>query len=149
MVHKVNEALAEHETTTGAVRLIPGELLVELEGERLPTAAFPRWSQRLADGCKVAAYAATWSSNYRPAWRLIRAHPGASVALTDQKELVGRRGGKEFLPAEPLDVKPWGKPQTAGRSLAGSPEPVIDHLAQDYGCKPALAQTMAEPGRPD
>lgn len=36
VVGKVNEALAKHETETGTRRLSPGELLVELEGERLP-----------------------------------------------------------------------------------------------------------------
>ncbi|HOA36630.1 MAG: DUF1670 domain-containing protein [Dethiobacteria bacterium] len=150
VVHKVNEALAEHETATGAVRLIPGELLVELEGERLPLPLLsPRWSQRLADGCKVAAVrrhleyeqlqaclAVDQSLTLEHLWR-----------WTDQKELVGRRGGKEFLPAEPLDVETLGvSPRPLDESTLPESllEPVIDHLAQDYGCKPALARAMAE-----
>jgi hypothetical protein len=150
VVSKVNEALAKHETETGTSRLIPGELLLELEGERLSIPLLsPEWGQRLADGCKVAA--ARRHLEYEQLQACLAVDESLSLdqlwRWTDQKELVGRRGGKEFLPAEPLDVE----------SLKASPRPLDDvtlpdtlldpitgYLAQDYGCKPALARAMAE-----
>jgi hypothetical protein len=55
VVEKVNEVLAEHE---GQFRfneaLARPELLVEIEGERVPLPLLtPHWSHRLADGFKV------------------------------------------------------------------------------------------------
>ena len=150
VVSKVNEALAKYETETGTSRLIPGELLLELEGERLSIPLLsPEWGQRLADGCKVAA--ARRHLEYEQLQACLAVDESLSLdqlwRWTDQKELVGRRGGKEFLPAEPLDVE----------SLKASPRPLDDvtlpdtlldpitgYLAQDYGCKPALARAMAE-----
>jgi hypothetical protein len=66
---------------------------------------------------------------------------------TDQKELVGRSGGKEFLPSEPLDVESL---DLSPRPLEDVPcpmtllEPVTGYLAEEYGCKPALARAMAQ-----
>jgi hypothetical protein len=150
VVSKVNEALAEHETETGTRRLTPGELLVELEGERLPIPLLsPQWSQRLADGFKIAAVrrhleyeqlqaclAVDESLTLEQLWR-----------WTDQKELVGKRGGKEFLPAEPLDVETlWVSPRPMDEVTLPDAllKPITVYLAQDYGCKPALARAMAE-----
>jgi len=66
---------------------------------------------------------------------------------TDQKELVGRRGGKEFLPAEPLDVESLGVSPRPVDDVAlpnALLEPVTSYLSQEYGCKPALARAMAK-----
>jgi hypothetical protein len=150
VVEKVNEVLAEHEGSSGSTRLSPGQLLLEIEGERVPVPLLtPHWSRKLADGFKPSAVRRHLeyeqlsacllydeSFDFERLWR-----------WTDQKELAGKRGGKEFLPIEPLNVE----------SLDLSPRPLEDvtlpddllkpvsvYLAEEYGCKPALAKAMAQ-----
>ncbi len=54
VVDKVNEVLAEHEAASSTRRMQPGELLLEIEGVRLPIALLsPEWSQKLASGSWV------------------------------------------------------------------------------------------------
>ena len=56
VVEKVNEVLAEHEGSSGSTRLSPGQLLLEIEGERVPVPLLtPHWSRKLADGFKPSA----------------------------------------------------------------------------------------------
>jgi hypothetical protein len=147
---KVNEVLAEHEAATGTRRLEPGELLVEIEGELTPIPLLtPKWSERLASGFKATAVRRHLEyeqlqvclefANDFDLERLWR--------WTDQKELVGRRGGKEFLPAEPLDVETLEvnpRPLDDITLPDALLEPVTDYLTREYGCKPALARAMAE-----
>ena len=150
VVEKVNEVLAKHEATTDARRMQPGELLLEIEGVLLPIPLLsPQWSQRLANGFKVSAVRR--HLEYEQLHACLELGEGFDLEQlwrwTDQKELVGKRGGKEFLPAEPLDVETLGvSPRpvddvTLPETLL---EPVIRYLTQEYGCKPALARAMAE-----
>jgi len=150
VVGKVNEVLAEHEAATGARRVQPGELLLEIEGERLPIPLLsPEWSQKLASGFKVSAV------RRHLEYEQLHACLGLEESFdleqlwrwTDQKELVGRRGGKEFLPDEPLDVESLGVSPRPVDDVAlpnALLEPVTSYLSQEYGCKPALARAMAE-----
>ncbi|MEW5786025.1 MAG: DUF1670 domain-containing protein [Bacillota bacterium] len=150
VVAKVNEALDEHEEAAGARRLKPGELLVEIEGRRLPIPLLsPRWSQSLADGFKPAAV------RRHLEYEQLTACLGISENLTleqlwlwtDQKELVGKRGGKEFLPDKPLDIETLRVSPRPVNEIAlpdALLEPITVYLAEDYGCKPAQARAMAE-----
>jgi hypothetical protein len=147
---RVNEVLAEHEAASGAARLQPGELLVEIDGITKPIPLLtPQWSQKLAGGFKVSAVRR--HLEYEQLQVCLELEEGFDLEQlwrwTDQKELVGRRGGKEFLPAEPLDVETLEVSPRPLEDIAFPDavlEPVISYLTQEYGCKPALARAMAE-----
>lgn len=150
VVSKVNAVLAEHEAASSTRRMQPGELLLELEGVHLPIALLsPQWSQKLAGGSKVSAVRR--HLEYEQLNACLELEESFDLEQlwrwTDQKELVGRRGGKEFLPAEPLDVESLGVSPRPVDDVAlpeAILEPVTTHLTQEYGCKPALARAMAE-----
>ena len=150
VVKRANEALAHHEAEVGAKRLQPGELLIEHEGEALSiTLLSPYWSQRLAEGLKPTAVRR--HLEYEQLQVLFNCDEELTLdqlwQWTDQKELARTRGGKEFLPGEPLDVEAL---KTGPRPLSdiALPDsllhPVTESLTRDYGCKPALALAMVE-----
>ena len=150
MADRVNEVLSEHEAASGAARLQPGELLVEIDGVTKPIPLLtPQWSQKLAGGFKVSAVRR--HLEYEQLQVCLELEEDFDLEQlwrwTDQKELVGRRGGKEFLPAEPLDVETLEVSPRPLEDIAFPDavlEPVISYLTQEYGCKPALARAMAE-----
>ena len=150
VVKRANEALAHHEAEVGAKRLQPGELLIEHEGEALKiTLLSPYWSQRLADGLKPTAVRR--HLEYEQLQVLFNQDGELTLdqlwQWTDQKELARTRGGKEFLPEEPLDVEALktGPRPLSDIALPGSLlHPVTESLTRDYGCKPALALAMVE-----
>ena len=150
VVKRTNEALAHHEAESGAKRLQPGELLIEHVGEALSIPLLsPYWSQRLADGFKSTAVRR--HLEYEQLQVLFSRDEELTLdqlwQWTDQKELARKRGGKEFLPQEPLDVETL---KTGPRPLSDISLPdsllntIAEGLTQDYGCKPALARAMTE-----
>lgn len=149
-VHKTNQALTEHEDNTGIRRLQPGELLVEHEGETLPVPLLsPPWSQKLAEGLSVNAVRR--HLEYQQLQLLLEYDQSYTLEQlwrwTDQKELVSRRGAKEFLPDKPLEVESLGvnpRPMEDVSLPDEVLEPVTNHLVQDFGCKPALGRAMAQ-----
>ena len=150
VVKLTNQALEEYENETKTKRLTPGELLLELDGKTVPVPLMtPYWGKKLADGFKfmaarrhlefeqlTACQAETPEFDLEKLWH-----------LTDQKELVSRRGGKEYLPEQPLDANSL---RSVPRTLetVSLPEtllkPVAEELNSDYGVKPALARAMVE-----
>jgi hypothetical protein len=133
---------------TETKRLKPGEMLIEQDGE---STAIPllslHWSLKLAAGFPVSAVRRHLEiEQLRALWER-----DAQTTLpqlwrwTDQKELVQKRGGKEFLPEEPLDVETL---QVSPRPMddIALPEavlaPIATALDRDYGVKPALARAM-------
>lgn len=148
VVRKVNETLAEHEFSIGSRRLQPGELLIEHEGVNLPLLS-PLWSRKLAEGFFVSAVRR--HLEYEQLQILIQHDESLTLEQlwrwTDQKELVGKQGGKEFLPETPADVealKVGPRPMDDITLPEEVLKPVIEYLTQHYGCKPALARAMAE-----
>jgi hypothetical protein len=148
VVSITNKELEAHETETNTKRLKPGEMLIEQDGEYTPIPLISlHWSRQLAGGFPVSAVRrhlefeqlqALWKRDAQTTlpqlWR-----------WTDQKELVQKRGGKEFLPEEPLDVATL---QVSPRPMDDItlPEavlaPIVTALDRDYGVKPALARAM-------
>lgn len=152
VVRRTNEALAEHEAAVGAERLQPGELLIEHEGQalRVPLLS-PRWSRCLAEGLSVSAVRR--HLEYEQLQILLEGDKQVTLEelwrWTDQKELARKRGGrkKEYLPSEPLDVEGldvYPRPLDDIVLPDSVLEPIVKGLAQDYGCKPALARAMVQ-----
>jgi hypothetical protein len=150
VVRRANEGLEHYEAEAGTRRLQPGELLIEHEGEKLPIPLLsPDWSRRLADGFSLSAVRR--HLEYQQLQTLLQCDDSLTLEQlwqwTDQKELVRKRGGKEFLPSEPLNVEAL---QVSPRPMEDITlpdvvlEPITDYLARDHGCKPALARAMAE-----
>jgi hypothetical protein len=150
VVEKTNQALKAYEAETGAQRLTPGELLLELDGKIVSVPLMtPYWGQKLADDCKFAAVRRHLEFEQLTACQAVQADFDLEKLwhFTDQKELVSRRGGKEYLPEQPLDANSLGQ---APRNLetVSLPDsllkPLAEELNSDYGVKPALAKAMAQ-----
>ncbi len=150
VVDLTNQALAAYEAETETKRLLPGELFLELDGAAASVPLMTaHWGQKLADGFRTAA--ARRHLEFEQLTVCQAAQPEFDLEnlwhLTDQKELVSKRGGKEYLPEKPLDANSLS---LMARTLetVSLPEallkPVAERLNSDYGVKPALAKAMVE-----
>ncbi len=146
---ETNEALEKHQDSN-AQRIKPGELLIEHDGKplRVPLLS-TRWSQELAAGFSPAAVRS--HLEYEQLQVLLEADNEATIedlwAWTNQKQLVRKRGGKDFLPEKPLNVNELEAfPRPKGEiSLPDSfLEPIVSKLNKEHGCKPALARAMVQ-----
>lgn len=150
VVELTNQALKNYETETKTERLNPGELLLELAGKKVLIPLMSAyWSQRLADGFKFTAARRHLEFEQLKACQSVDAQFDLENLwqLTDQKELVAKRGGKEYLPEKPLDAQSLSVVPRALETIS-LPEallkPVTELLNSDYGVKPALARAMVE-----
>ncbi len=150
VVELTNQALKNYETETKTERLNPGELLLELAGRKVLIPLMSAyWSQRLADGFKFTAARRHLEFEQLKACQSVDSQFDLEKLwqLTDQKELVAKRGGKEYLPEKPLDANSLGVVPRALETIS-LPEallkPVTELLNSDYGVKPALARAMVE-----
>jgi len=150
VVEKTNQALKAHEEEASSERLQPGELLLEIENQLLPVPLLtPYWAEKLAGGFKVAAVRRHLEFEQLQACQGL--DPDFDLEklwhFTDQKELVGKRGGNDFLPLEPLNTSTLdqgARPLEAVSLPEAILQPVIEALNTDYGIKPALARAMVE-----